>query len=344
MIHDGEHLSDGEVGTSDGGFHLVYHALGSKETAVVYIDSEGGGIVFLCHVAEHIEGIIASQLLFHRLDHPQPGDILEIAVSAVESALVGEVMKAALLACIGGKSFDTDERPCSGAYVDDILGICRHRNDSGTGVMRCRKDDLCPVTSGLGGDLFGKLSYDVSRFVNLSENSFGIAEPSYHVIIPVAGNGIGQQVIQVFRHHKHPVGFFKILRIVLLHRHKLIYGIEDRLLDTGSCIKLLFGDYLIDFFVHSVISRIAVADGVSDTVSVLVEKREIDAPCVNADIRRAFSLLHALGNSCLDISEKRVGVPDEGAVAVLLHSVRETVHFLDRQPAVFVRPDNVPAA
>ena len=269
-------------------------------------------------------------------------------------------MKAALLACIGGKSFDTDERPCSGAYVDDILGICRHRNDSGTGVMRCRKDDLCSVTSGLSGDHLGKLSDDVSRFINLSENSFGIAEPSYHVIIPVAGNGIdklsggcvcvlgaflaGQQVIQVFRHHKHPVGFFKILRIVLLHRHKLIYGIEDRLLDSGSCVKLIFGDYLIDFFVHSVVSRIAVADGVSDTVSVLVEKREIDAPCVNADIRRAFSLLHALGNSCLDISEKRVGVPDEGAVAVLLHSVRETVHFLDRQPAVFVRPDNVPAA
>ena len=90
-------------------------------------------------------------------------------------------------------------------------------------------------------------------------------------------------------------------------------------------------------------SRISVSVHVADNFVILIEKRVVYAPGIDADRHRDFSDFFTLFKSVDYVFEKFAVIPDEMSV-FFVHSVFETVNFFEFKFSVFDVRKNVSAA
>ena len=344
------------VGT--GLLHFLRHTLRGQETLIVGVHPGREIPVFLRHLTDLGKGIPVLKFMAHRLNHPQSHDVLQITEPVAVAALVSEISSAAFLGAVRLHPLDSHQRPGSGADIDEIVIIGRHRQHRGTGVMGGRHHHI-QVKAHLFFHRFRQAAQVCPRRHQFLKHFPVIAQPPDQLLVPVlchrahqlAGGGLrilvhlfpGEKIMEIIRHEQQTVRRLHILRMLLLHRHQLVNGVENGFLNPRPGIQL-FGRYLLIYlFVHADIAPVPVAHGVAQHLSFFVQQDEIHAPGVHAHAHRDFPQLLTFFHAGKNLRKKPVRLPAELTV-LFYHAVGETVNFLQPHPAVFHPPQDMSSA
>ena len=114
-------------------------------------------------------------------------------------------------------------------------------------------------------------------------------------------------------------------------------------LNTGRCIEFFLRHRAIDLLIHSFRAVIAIGNGISDPLIVLVQEDKINRPCINSDTHRDLSKFSAFFHSGQHSFEECLDIPYLLTVP-FLHSIREPVNFLENHFPIFHMPENMPSA
>ena len=207
--------------------------------------------------------------------------------------------------------------------------------------------------------LLTEISDDRSRHDELLEDTSGISQHIDQLVIPVSGLRVnqlacrglgifvgllsGKQIMQIIRNMKERLSLFQIFRMRLLDSHQLIDRVEDCFLNTGSGIKIVEGDGLVDFIVHAVGTMIAISDRIAEDLLVLVQKNKVNAPGIHAHADRDLADLFAFLQSVDHFAEDPVKFPAEFSV-LFDHTVFKTVDLLEDHLSVFQMSENMTSA
>ena len=215
--------------------------------------------------------------------------------------------------------------------------------------MCCRQDD-CTVKSNLFLHFLCKISYYHTRHGYRQEHPGVISQHIDQFIIPVVGLRADQlscrslrvlillhtceQEVEVIRDHQDRLRLFQIFRMGLLYSHELVDRVEDLFLDTGPCIQIILRNNFIYFLVHSLCTAVSVSCCIAQNVVVLIEKNIINAPCIDTHGNRDLADLFTLLETVFDLRDQTLYIPAQRSV-LIVHSVRETIHFLKLHLSVF---------
>ena len=108
--------------------YRLRHVLRSQETGIVCIHQRHNILFLLRHPAKLRKGIPVMQFMTHRLDHPKPHDIFQIAKTVFIPALIGEISLPALFPAIRFRQFHPHQRPCTGTDIQPVSLRFRHRH------------------------------------------------------------------------------------------------------------------------------------------------------------------------------------------------------------------------
>ena len=112
--------------------------------------------------------------------------------------------------------------------------------------------------------------------------------------------------------HQQAIGSPQRGRPSLLHGEQLIEGIDFHELQTGGGEDLVAGNGLLGHLDHRAVTRIAVADRVGQQGPVATQKREVDAPRVDAHRGHRLAVPHRRGPQPVDdLLPEPHEVPDE---------------------------------
>ena len=142
----------------------------------------------------------------------------------------------------------------------------------------------------------------------------------------------GQTVNQVFGDHQKASGSFQQLRLLALHRHQLVDGVEDLLLDARVAVQLLRGDQLLYHLVHALSSIVPVSHGIPQGLAFLVQKQKVHRPGINAHTVRNFGKLPAPFQASDHLPEQTFHVPAETSV-LFGEFVFKPIDLFQAQPA-----------
>ena len=230
--------------------------------------------------------------------------------------------------------------------------------------MRCGKNDCAPEAR-LLHNLRQELTENCAGQPDLSKNTARKAVLFDEDLVPAAGFGaykcrrrgicifIGnytrQPIVQIIRYHQEIPGGRKLLRVLLRKGCKLITGVELLILDAAPCILLrkrdspATGGLFLQFFPDAVCPAVAVCDRVADQLLILIEKDEIDSPCIDADGSRLESGTFRRGYSRYHICDEPFDIPAKMPV-LLDKSILEAIRLLKFHHAVLGPSDDVTAA
>ena len=215
------------------------------------------------------------------------------------------------------------------------------------------------VISYLRLDLRRELAYYRTGLGKLLEYLCGISELFNKLKIPFASLNIYELtcscigvfllfnscelIVKKVRYHKEIGRLCKSLGSFLFNSHKLIYGIEYLLLYTRSRIEIVCRDDLVDLLVHSLCSGVTVAHGIADDITVLIEKRKINAPCVYAKKFGLFAYFSTLCNSLYNVVKKGLKIP--AFLSVLVYgTIGKTVNLFKLHLSVLNGTENMSSA
>ena len=119
-------------------FYFFCHIFWRKETFIICIYSGREVFCFFCHCADFCKAVFVIYFMTYRLDHPQTHDVFDITETTFVSAFVCEVQLTALSGAVRSFSFDTHQRPCSRADVNEIIIVSRYCKYRRTCIMCCR--------------------------------------------------------------------------------------------------------------------------------------------------------------------------------------------------------------
>ena len=236
--------------------------------------------------------------------------------------------------------------------------IAWHSDYCGACVVCCGKNNLT-VEADLLLNFFFQTTDHSPRFTDRQEDFLRVSQFLNHLPVPVPGFRIdklgrccicvflrfhaGKQEIQVIRNHQQRLCFFQLFRFFLLPRHKLINTVKNLFLNAGRCIEFFLRHRAINLLIHSFRAVIAISNGISDPLIILVQKDKINRPCINSDTHRDFSKFSAFFHSGQHSFEERLDIPYLLTVP-FLHSIRETVNFLKNHFPIFHMAENMSSA
>ena len=276
----------------------------------------------------------------------------------VISALVREVCLHAFHGAVRFFALDPHQRPCTGADVYGVIVIGRNCEHRASCIMCGRQDDRT-VEAHFLLYILRKITDYGSRHGYRTEHLRVISQHIDQLVIPVIGLRTDQlpgrslcilvhlhackQEVKIVRDHQDRLRLFQIFRMGLFHRHELIDRIEDLLLDAGPRIQIILRDHFIDFLIHSLCAAVTVSDRIAQDMVILIEQHVIHAPGINSHRYRDLADLFTLLQSVFDLGDQAVHIPAKRTV-LIVHSVRETVHFLELHLAVLHAGEHVASA
>ena len=239
-----------------------------------------------------------------------------------------------------------------------MLLITWHSDYRRASVVCCGKNNFT-VETDLLTDFFFQMTDHSPRLTDRLKDFLRVSQFLNHLPVPVPGFRIdelgrccicvflrfhaGKQEIQVIRNHQQRLCFFQLFRFFLLPRHKLINTVKNLFLNTGRCIEFFLRHCAINLLIHSFRAVIAISNGISDPLIILVQKDKINCPCINSDTHRDLSKFSAFFHSGQHSFEECLDIPHLLTVP-FLHSIRETVNFLENHFPIFHMPENMPSA
>ena len=198
-----------------------------------------------------------------------------------------------------------------------------------------------------------------TRHDQLLEDLFRISQHIDQLVIPVLGCRADKlscgclcvltgflsckKEVEIIRYMEKCLSLLQILWMFLLNCHQLIYSVEDRFLDTGSCIQVFQRNCLINFLVHALCTVVTVTYGISKNLVILVKKHKVNAPGINAHAYRDLADLFTFLKTVYDLVEKAVKLPAELSV-LLNHTVLKTIDLFQDHFSIFHMSQNVTSA
>ena len=214
--------------------------------------------------------------------------------------------------------------------------------------MCCRCDNFY-VKADFFLKFFCQMSYTCARHDQFLENSSRISQFVDDLIIPVfclciyhlaccslcilTGLLSCQKEVKVIRHMKKSLCLLQIFRMFCLNCHQLVYRIVNSFLDTCSCIQFFKWNDLVNFFIHSLCTMVAVSDCVTKYLVIFIKKNEVNTPGINAHAYRNLADLFTFLKTCNDFFKNTVKFPAEFSI-LLYHTILKTMNLLELHSAI----------
>ena len=276
----------------------------------------------------------------------------------IVSAFICKVCLHTLHGAVSLFSLDPHQGPCTGADVYRIVIVCRHCKHCASCVVRCRQDD-CTVKPYLFLHFLCKVSHYRPRHGYRQEHLRVISQHIDQFIIPVVGLRADQlsrrslcilvflhpceQEVEIIRDHQDCFRLFQIFRMGLFYSHELIDRVEDLFLDACPCIQVILRNNFIHFLIHALCAAVAVSHRIAKNVIVLVEENIIHTPCIDTHGNRDLADLLTLFETVFDLRDQALYIPAQRSV-LIVHSVRETIHFFKLHLSVFHAGEHMASA
>ena len=173
-----------------------WHVIRTEEPAVIRVDDRSKRWSFARQLRQR-GVVVRASLAFERsstlLHEPQPHDVFEKSIRAVDAAFVGDVQLQSPPGNVRGRNFKSHQRPGARADVSPVRRsrfLSRHGDHCRPRVVRGRSDDVESFAIGLPGNVLSERAEFRARIDNIRKHLRGKTKLAEHAVGPIASRRV----------------------------------------------------------------------------------------------------------------------------------------------------------